>query len=58
MNEPWMDIVGDSDVNDLCRRMTEIEKEMEAIHDKIQGLVKELNNSVKDKGNCYETNKM
>jgi hypothetical protein len=58
MNNPWIDIVGDSDVNDLCRRMTEIEKEMEAIHDKIQGLVKELNNSVKDKGNCYETNKM
>ncbi len=42
MNEPWMDIVGDSDVSDLCRRMLEIEKEMEAIHDKIQGLVKEL----------------
>jgi hypothetical protein len=58
MNEPWIDLVGDSDVTDLCRRMTEIEKEMEAIHDKIQGLVNELNNSVKDKGNCYETNKM
>jgi hypothetical protein len=58
MNNPWIDLVGDSDVTDLCRRMTEIEKEMEAIHDKIQGLAKELNNSVKDKGNCYETNKM
>jgi hypothetical protein len=42
------DILGDDGVYDLCRRMTEIEKEMEAIHDKIKGLAEELNNSVKN----------
>ena len=41
------DILGDDGVYDLCRRMTEIEKEMQEIHSKIQGLVEELNNSVK-----------
>ena len=46
-------VEGDSDVYALCKRMTEIEKEMEEIHAKIAGLVEELNNTVKDKRNRH-----
>ena len=42
MNNPWIEIAGDSDVNDLCKQMTEIEKEMEELHQKIEELVNGL----------------